>query len=91
MPDPIDAATKSAWFSELSKVQEEVAFERSQGMKGKVYRVLAEGRNKAGRISGRTSGNIMIEFDGDDSLIGDFCNVKVTEPLTWILKGELCE
>lgn len=91
MPDPIDAAAKSAWFSELSKAQEEIAFRRSQGMKDKVYRVLAEGRNKAGRISGRTSGNIMIEFDGSDELIGSFCNVKVTEPLTWILKGELSD
>ena len=91
MPDPIDAKTKSQWFSELSGAQEEVAAQRSKHMKDKVYRVLAEGRNKAGRISGRTSGNIMIEFDGPDELIGTFCNVRVTEPLTWILKGELAE
>ena len=91
MPDPVDAKTKSQWFSELSKAQEEIAAQRSKHMKDKVYRVLAEGRNKAGRISGRTSGNIMIEFDGSDELIGTFCNVKVTEPLTWILKGELAE
>ena len=91
MPDPIDAKTKSQWFSELSGAQEEVAAQRSKHMKDKVYRVLAEGRNKAGRISGRTSGNIMIEFDGTDELIGTFCNVRVTEPLTWILKGELAE
>ncbi len=89
MPDPISHEEKSAWFAELQKAQEEVAFNRSQSMKGQVYRVLAEGRNKAGRISGRTSGNIMIEFDGPDECIGTFCNVKVTEPLTWILKGEL--
>ncbi len=91
MPDPISHEEKSQWFAELQKAQEEVAFARSQGMKGNVYRVLAEGRNKAGRISGRTSGNIMIEFDGPDSCIGNFCNVEVTEPLTWILKGELRE
>ena len=89
MPDPISHEEKSRWFAELQKAQEEVAFSRSQGMKGNVYRVLCEGRNKAGRISGRTSGNIMIEFDGPDSCIGNFCNVEVTEPLTWILKGEL--
>lgn len=89
MPDPISHEEKSAWFSELQEAQEKVAFDRSQSMKGQAYRVLAEGRNKAGRISGRTSGNIMIEFDGPDECIGTFCNVRVTEPLTWILKGEL--
>ena len=89
MPDPISAEEKSAWFSKLSDAQAEVAAERSAKMKGQVYRALVEGRNKAGRLSGRTSQNIMIEFDGDDSLIGTFQNIKVTEPLTWILKGEL--
>ena len=89
MDDPVSHEEKSAWFSELSKAQESVAYNRSQNMKNKVYRVLAEGRNKAGRISGRTSGNIMIEFDGPDACIGTFCDVRVTEPLTWILKGEL--
>ena len=34
-------------------------------------------------------GNIIIEFPGDESLIGDFCRVKVTESLNWILRGEL--
>lgn len=91
LPDPVSAEEKSKWFAQLQKVQEEVAFSRSQSMKGNVYRVLAEGRNKAGKISGRTSGNIMIEFEGDDSNIGNFCNVRVTEPLTWILKGELVD
>ncbi len=89
MEDNISAEEKSAWFAELSKAQEEVAFERSQKMKDRTYRALIEGRNKAGRLNGRTSQNIMIEFDGGDELIGSFQNIKVTEPLTWILKGEL--
>ena len=73
----------------MSAAQEQVANERSANMKGKTYRALVEGRNKAGRLNGRTSQNIMIEFDGDDDLIGTFQNIKVKEPLTWILKGEL--
>ncbi len=89
MEDPVPAEEKSAWFDELTKAQEEVASRRSALMKGKTYRALIEGRNKAGRLNGRTSQNIMIEFDGGDELIGTFQNIKVTEPLTWILKGEL--
>ncbi|MBQ0136109.1 MAG: tRNA (N6-isopentenyl adenosine(37)-C2)-methylthiotransferase MiaB [Oscillospiraceae bacterium] len=89
MPDPITAEEKSARFKELSDAQAAVAEGRNLSMKGKTYRALIEGRNKAGRLGGRTSQNIMIEFDGPDELIGTFQNIKVTEPLTWILKGEL--
>ena len=35
------------------------------------------------------SGNIIIEFPADESVIGSFREVKVTESLTWILRGEL--
>ena len=89
MEDQVPDEEKSRRFNELSAAQEQVANERSANMKGKTYRALVEGRNKAGRLNGRTSQNIMIEFDGDDDLIGTFQNIKVKEPLTWILKGEL--
>lgn len=89
MPDQIPAEEKSKRFNELSDAQAKVAEGRNLNMKGKTYRALVEGRNKAGRLGGRTSQNIMIEFDGSDELIGTFQNIKVTEPLTWILKGEL--
>ncbi len=89
MPDQIPSEEKSKRFNELSAAQAEVAEGRNLSMKGKVYKALIEGRNKAGKLNGRTSQNIMIEFDGPDELIGTFQNIKVTEPLTWILKGEL--
>ena len=89
MENQISDEEKSRRFNELSAAQEQVASERSANMKDKTYRALVEGRNRAGRLNGRTSQNIMIEFDGDDSLIGTFQNIKVKEPLTWILKGEL--
>lgn len=68
-----------------------MAAERSAGMKGKTCRVLTEYRNKAGRLCGRNPENTMVEFEGPDELIGTFVDVKITEPLTWILKGELAE
>ena len=60
-------------------------------MKGGVYRVLCEGYAKDGVYNGRTGGNVMIEFpdtDGGASL-GRFCDVRVTDPLTWIVRGKL--
>ena len=58
-------------------------------MVGRTFRVLCEGINKNGLIEGRTQGNVIIEFPGSTGLIGTFANVKVTESLIWILKGEL--
>ena len=89
MPDPVSATEKQQWFEELQFAQEQVAAKQSAATKGKTFRVLVEGHNKAGRLCGRNSGNTMIEFDGPDDLIGTFQNVVITEPLTWILKGEL--
>ncbi|MCM1363476.1 MAG: tRNA (N6-isopentenyl adenosine(37)-C2)-methylthiotransferase MiaB [Faecalibacterium sp.] len=90
MPDPISRAEKGKWFSELTSLQESIAGQRTASMKDKTYRVLVEEKSKQdGWLSGRTEGNIIIEFEGDESLIGSFCFVKVIEPKTWILKGEL--
>ena len=91
LPDPVSREEKGKWFKELCDVQEEIAARRTAEMDGKTYRVLVEGKskNKENYLSGRTDGNIIIEFPGDESLIGDFCRVKVTESLNWILRGEL--
>lgn len=88
MPDPVSAEEKGRWFRELLDVQEKIAAQRTAASVGKTYRVLCENISKGGLIEGRTEGNIIIEFPGDASLIGSFANVKVTESLTWILRGE---
>ncbi len=91
MPDPVSREEKGKWFRELLDAQEKVAANRTASMVGKTYRVLCESVSKGGLIEGRTEGNIIIEFPADKSVIGSFRNVRVTESLTWILRGELCE
>ncbi len=89
MPDEIPDEEKSKWFKELTTLQEKIAGERTAKMKGKTYRVLVEGKSKTpGLLSGRTEGNVIIEFLGDESLIGSFVTVKVTNPKTWVVYGE---
>ncbi len=89
MPDEVSREEKGKWFKELTDLQESIAGKRTAAMKGKVYRVLVEGTAKSGGVlSGRTEGNVIIEFKGDDSLIGTFVNVEVTEPKTWVVFGE---
>ncbi len=90
MDDPVPAEEKSKRFRELIAVQEEIAGRRTASMVGKSYRVLVEPNEKEGILTGRTQGNISVEFPGDNSLIGQFADVKVTKAMTWILYGELC-
>lgn len=89
MDDPVSREEKGRWFKELTDAQEEIADSRTTKMIGKTYRVLCEGVSKGGLIEGRTEGNIIIEFPGSPELIGSFRNVKVSESLIWILRGEL--
>ncbi len=90
MEDPVTREEKGKWFSELCSLQESIAAKRTAGMLGKKYRVLCEGKaKKDGIISGRTQGNIIIEFPADSSVIGTFQTVEVTEALIWMLKGKL--
>lgn len=90
MEDPVSREEKGRWFKELTDLQERIAGERTALMKDKIYRVLCEEKSKKdGWIAGRTDGNIIVEFPGDESVIGSFRQVKVTECKTWIVNGEL--
>lgn len=90
MPDPISREEKGRWFRELTDLQERVAGGRNQGLLGRRFRVLVEGPGKKeGFLAGRTEGNIVIEFPGDSALTGSFAEVRVTEALAWILRGQL--
>lgn len=93
MDDPVPYKEKSRWFTELLKVQENIASKRCASMLGQTYEVLVEGFTKEedGRLTGRTDGSINIDFEGDPSLIGTYVKVKVTNALNWILSGELIQ
>ena len=91
MPDPVSREEKGRWFKELLDAQEVIAAKCTASAVGKVYRVLCESISKGGLIEGRTEGNVIVEFPADSSVIGTFRNVKVTESLTWILRGELAD
>ena len=94
MPDPVSYEEKNKWFKELCNLQEEIASTHSANMQGKTYRVLCEGKSKTlnGYLAGRTDGNVIIEFPSEnEDLIGKFCYVKVTEPLNWLVRGELAQ
>lgn len=91
MDDPVSRAEKGRWLTELLQLQEAVSEGEMQKLNGKVFKSFVYGRGKLGDnyVAARTDGNLIIEFEGDESMIGTFQNVKVTEPKTYVLKGEV--
>ena len=90
MDDPIPSKEKSKWFRELLKEQEIISESRCSNMLGKIYRVLIDGKNdKNGLLTARTEGNIIVEIEADESLIGSFVNIEVIESGNYIVKGKL--
>ena len=90
MDDPIPAEEKTRWFQELCAEQERIAASRCAATVGTIQRVLVEEQNeKTGLLTGRTDGNVVVDFPGAPSLIGSFADVRVTAARNWILRGEL--
>ncbi len=91
MDDPVPAEEKSKWFQELLDAQERISASQMALHKGKTFKcfVYDKSKNHDNYLAARTDGNLIIEFEGDEGLIGTFQKIKVTEPLTYVLKGEI--
>mgnify|MGYP000810245478 FL=1 len=91
MDDPVSYDEKSKWLRELLAVQEQISAEQMSLHKGKTFKCFVFGKGKTGDnyLAARTDGNLIIEFEGGERLIGTFQNIKVTEPLTYVMKGEI--
>lgn len=94
MEDQIPVEVKQRRFEELVDLQTKNGFILNEHMKGKEYDVLVDKvKNKVDKdnafLSSRTDGNKIVEFIGPPSLFGKVVRVRITEPLSWLLKGEL--
>ena len=60
---------------------------------GQTLRVLCDGtgRTQSDLLTGRTPQDVIVDFEGDKSLIGKFVNVKIEEALIWAVKGKLVD
>jgi tRNA-2-methylthio-N6-dimethylallyladenosine synthase len=90
MENKIDDKIKHERFNRLMKLQEINTQKVHKGYMNKITKVLVE--RKSGKVEGQLFGhdyhNKVVLFDGDESLIGNFVNVKITEIGNWSLKGE---
>lgn len=90
MEDPTPMDEKKENFNRMLELQDKISYEKNKALEGKVMSVLVEGKSKTddNYLSGRTEGGKIVNFKGDDELIGSFANIKITEAKTWSLMGE---
>ena len=91
LPDPVSAEEKGKWFRELLDVQEKLGGNAYNRYVGRTFRVLCEGvgRTDPALLTGKTPQDVIVDFEGDKSLIGQFVNVKIEKALNWALIGKI--
>lgn len=90
MPDQIDDECKHQRLNRLMELQNKISLEINQSLEGKIMEVMVEGpsQNNEAVWSGRTSSNKLVLWNHGEEKIGDLINVRITQPQTWVLKGE---
>lgn len=79
-------------FDRLLEVQNEISYELNKKCEGEIQSVLVESMSKEdGILTSRNEANKIVNFPGDESLVGKIVNVKITKAQTWILLGEVLE
>ena len=93
MPDPATRAEKQKWFDKLLEVQNANSAKLHAAYVGKTVRVLVDGESDDENfpLASRTEGNRRVRLKGDESLMGQFVQARITGSNTWALYGEVEE
>lgn len=91
MPDGTSDEEKGRRMRELLEVQRQVSTEHYKRFIGRTMRVLADGtsKKKKGWLTGKSSEFIIVEFEGDSSLIGQFVDIEITDAMNWAVTGHI--
>jgi tRNA-2-methylthio-N6-dimethylallyladenosine synthase len=90
MPDDVPEEEKTRRIVALQALQKDIQGELYQAMVGQVKPVLVDAvsRRREWELSGRTSGNTIVNFAGEPSWIGRIVPVRVTGANPNSLRGE---
>jgi len=89
-PDDIGRREKEERLDRLQALQRKMTLEGNRGLVDTRQQVLIEGISKRGdQLSGRTSGNRIVNFPGDPALIGSMAEVTITRAFQNSLLGEM--
>ena len=91
MAEQVPDDVKHARLNALMEAQNTISREINEQLLGRTLEVMVEGasKNDPAVWSGRTRTNKIVLFPHGAEQEGDFVQVRVTQPQTWVLKGEV--
>ena len=89
MENQVDEKVKHERFERLKKLYEEMCEVNNKKYLNKIEKVLVEGKSKTNpeMLTGRTDSNKIVNFKGNDDLIGKMVKVKIICDHLWYLEG----
>ncbi|TKH37531.1 tRNA (N6-isopentenyl adenosine(37)-C2)-methylthiotransferase MiaB [Paenibacillus polymyxa] len=93
MEDNVPMSVKKERLRRLNIAVNQNSLRFNSRLRGEVVEVLVEGesKNDSKVLAGRTRSNKLVHFEGSKDLIGSFVQVKITEPMTFYIKGDLVQ
>jgi len=90
LPDATQETTRQARLEALQALLDRQYRARSEAMVGTCQRVLVTGRaaRDASELAARTDNNRVVNFSGDDALVGAYADFTITSALAHSLRGE---
>ena len=90
LPDDVPEGEKTRRIVALQDLQRDIQTRVYEGMVGRVESVLVDARSRRRdwELAGRTSGNTVVNFAGDVSLVGRVVPVRITAASPNSLRGE---
>lgn len=90
MENQIDERIKHQRFDKLKKLAENIIAEKNINYVGKTELVLVEGKSKTNEkiYTGRTETNKVVNFEGNENMIGKILPMKIVSEHMWYLKGK---
>ena len=90
MENQVDESVKKERLNALMAVQNEISLAINEKLLGKTLEIMVEGpsKNEPSVWMGRTRTNKIVLFAHAGEKPGDFIDVRITHPQTWVLKGE---
>ena len=89
-PDVIGREEKDIRLERLQELQRAMTLENNRSFIGSRQKLLVEGVSKrGGQLFGRTTGNRIVNFPADPSLIGSMVDVRITRAFQNSLLGEI--
>ncbi len=90
MPNHVPHDEKMDRLNRLIGMQNDISRAKNEKKVGNVMECLVEcvSKKDGTRVTGRTRTNRVVNFSGDESMVGDFVNVKLVEAFTWGWMGE---